>query len=92
MISSITLRRLIATTVVGAFLALGTGAALAQGAGNLNSELSAIESQMSGAMSSDSQAQSVVEKLDNAEKNFAQLSSNPKINKAELQPAFDRLE
>jgi hypothetical protein len=92
MISSITLRRLIATTVVGAFLALGTGAALAQGAGNLNSELSAIESQMSGAMSSDSQAQSVVEKLDSAEKNFAQLSSNPKVNKAELQPAFDRLE
>ena len=92
MISSITLRRLTATTVIGAFLALGAGAALAQSAGDLNSQLSSIESQMSGATSSDSQAQSVVEKLDNAEKTFAQLSSNPKVNKAELQPAFDRLE
>ena len=34
----------------------------------------------------------MVEKLDNAEKTFAQLSSSPKVNKAELQPAFDRLE
>jgi len=89
MISSITLRRLMATTVIGAFLALGTGAALAQ---DINSELSALEPQMSGALSSDSQAQSLVEKLDNAEKTFAQLSSSPKANKAALQPAFDRLE
>ena len=78
-----------ATTVIGAFLALGTGAALAQ---DINSELSALEPQMSGALSSDSQAQSLVEKLDNAEKTFAQLSSSPKANKAALQPAFDRLE
>ena len=47
---------------------------------------------MSGAMNSDSQAQSVVEKLDDAEKTFAQISSSAKVNKAQLQPAFDRLE
>jgi TolA-binding protein len=89
MISSITIRRLMATTVIGAFLALGIGAAHAQ---DINSELSSLEGQMSGALSSDSQAQSMVEKLDNAEKTFAQLSSSNKVNKAELQPAFDRLE
>ncbi|HLX37078.1 MAG TPA: hypothetical protein VKR29_04730, partial [Candidatus Binataceae bacterium] len=54
--------------------------------------LSSLEGQMSGALSSDSQAQAMVEKLDNAEKTFAQLSSSNKANKAELQPAFDRLE
>ena len=78
-----------ATTVIGAFLALGVGAAHAQ---DINSQLSALESQMSGALSSDAQAQSMVERLDNAEKTFAQVSSSPKANKAELQPAFDRLE
>ncbi len=92
MISSITIRRLMATTVIGAFVALATGAALAQSLGDLNSQLSAIESQMSSAMSSDAAAQSAVEKLDSAEKMFAQISSSPKANKAELQPAFDRLE
>ncbi len=45
MTSSITLRRLMATTVIGAFLALGSGAALAQ---DINSELSALEAQMMG--------------------------------------------
>jgi len=89
MISSITIRRLMATISFGAFLALATGAALAQ---DINGELSALEGQMSGALSSDSQAQAMVEKLDNAEKSFAQLSSSTKANKAELQPAFDRLE
>ena len=89
MISSITIRRLMATTVIGALLALGTGVARAQ---DINSQLSSLEGQMSGALSSDSQAQSLVEKLDNAEKTFAQLSSGNKANKAELQPAFDRLE
>ncbi len=89
MIPSISIRRLMATTVIGAFLALGVGAAHAQ---DINSQLSALESQMSGALSSDAQAQSMVEKLDNAEKTFAQVSSSPKANKAELQPAFDRLE
>jgi len=90
MISSITLRRLAATTVVGAFLALGAGGAFAQS--ELTGQLNSIDAQMSGAMSSDSQAQSVVEKLDNAEKTFAQLSSSPKANKAALQPDYDRLE
>ncbi len=89
MISSITIRRLMATTVIGALLALGTGVARAQ---DINSQLSSLEGQMSGALSSDSQAQAMVEKLDNAEKTFAQLSSGNKANKAELQPAFDRLE
>ena len=89
MISSITIRRLMATTVIGALLALGTGVARAQ---DINSQLSSLEGQMSGALSSDSQAQAMVEKLDNAEKTFAQLSSSNKANKAELQPAFDRLE
>src|SRR5580704_9166638 len=89
MISSITIRRLAAATVIGAFLALGTGAAHAQ---DLDSELSALEAQMSGALSNDSQAQSLVEKLDNAEKNFAQASSSPKANKAALQPDYERLE
>jgi lipopolysaccharide biosynthesis regulator YciM len=90
MTSSITLRRLAAVTVIGAFLALGARGASAQS--ELNSELNSIESQMSGAMSSDAQAQSAVEKLDNAEKTFAQLSSSPKVNKAQLQPDYDRLE
>src|ERR1700719_4109079 len=90
MTSSITLRRLAALTVIGAFLALGARGALAQS--ELNSQINSIESQMSGAMTSDSQAQSVVEKLDTAEKTFAQLSSSPKVNKAQLQPDYDRLE
>jgi hypothetical protein len=90
MTSSITLRRLAAVTVIGAFLALGAQGALAQS--ELNSQINSIESQMSGALSSDSQAQSVVEKLDTAEKTFAQLSSSPKVNKAQLQPDYDRLE
>lgn len=89
MISSITIRRLAAAAVIGAFLALGTGAAHAQ---DLDSELSSLEAQMSGALSNDSQAQSLVDKLDNAEKNFAQASSSPKANKAALQPAYERLE
>src|SRR6202050_5971194 len=92
MISSIRLRRLVAASAIGAFFALGTGVARAQSLETLNSEISAAESQMSGAMNSDSQAQSVVEKLDNAEKTFAQLSSSAKVNKAQLQPAFDQLE
>src|SRR5689334_17695593 len=92
MMPSNTLRRLVATTVVGAFVALGVGAAHAQSAGELNSELSSIEGQMSGAMSSDAQAANVVEKLDNAEKTFAKVASSPKANKSELAPAYERLE
>ena len=92
MTSSIALRRLVAAFAIGAFFALGTGVARAQSIETLNNEISAAESQMSGAMSSDSQAQSVVEKLDAAEKTFAQISSSAKVNKAQMQPAFDRLE
>ena len=89
MILSITLRRLVTATVIGAFFALGSGAAQAQ---DLNGQLDSLEAQMSGAMSSDAAAQSLTEKLDNAEKSFAQESSSPKANKAALQPAYDRLE
>src|SRR5271156_2843426 len=89
MISSITLRRLVTTTIIGAFFALGTGAALAQ---DMGSQLDALEAQMSSAMSNDAAAQSLVDKLDNAEKTFAQLSSSPKANKAELAPDYNRLE
>src|SRR5580658_4769101 len=89
MISSITLRRLVTTTIIGAFFALGTGVALAQ---DMGSQLDALEAQMSSAMSNDAAAQSLVEKLDNAEKNFAQASSSPKANKAALQPDYERLE
>jgi hypothetical protein len=89
MISSITLRRLVTTTIIGAFLALGTGVALAQ---DMGSQLDALEAQMSSAMSNDAAAQSLVDKLDNAEKTFAQLSSSPKVNKAALAPDYNRLE
>ncbi|HVN29304.1 MAG TPA: hypothetical protein VMT64_12495 [Candidatus Binataceae bacterium] len=88
MISSITFRRLAAITVLGAFVALGSGVARA----DINSEVDSLEAQMGGAMNSDAAAQSLVDKLDNAEKMFAQESSSPKANKAALQPAFDRLE
>jgi len=90
MTSSIMLRRLMAVTVIGAFVALGVGSARAQA--ELNNQLSALESQMSAAMDNTATAQSTVEKLDNAEKTFAQLSSSPKVNKAELGPAYERLE
>jgi hypothetical protein len=89
MTSSIMLRRLTAITVIGAFVALGARGALAQ---ELGSQISSLESQMSGAMNSDSEAQSVVEKLDNAEKTFAQVSSSPKANKAALVPDYEQLE
>ena len=82
----------LACLVIVAFFLLGSGAARAQSAGELNSEINSLEGQMSGAMSSDAQAQSLVEKLDNAEKTFAKVASSPKVNKAELGPAYDRLE
>jgi hypothetical protein len=78
-----------AITIIGAFVALGAGGAWAQ---DLNSQLSSAESEMSSAMNSDGAAQSLVERLDNAEKTFAQESSSPKANKAALVPDYERLE
>jgi hypothetical protein len=78
--------------VIGALLAFGAGAAYAQSAGELSREISSLSGEMSSAMNSNAAAQSLVDKLDHAEADFAKIASNPKANKAELLPLYDRLE
>src|SRR5690348_1575524 len=89
---STTPHRLATFLAIGAFLVLGAGTVCAQSAGQLSSEISSLDSQMSSAMNSDAAAQSLVDKLDHAEADFAKIASNPKANKGELLPLFDRLE
>ncbi len=84
--------RLVIVLAIGAFVAFATGAARAQSVEDLNAEISALAGDMNAAMSSDSQAQSLVDRLDHAEEDFAKAASNPKVDKAELGPAYQQLE
>jgi lipopolysaccharide biosynthesis regulator YciM len=89
---STTPHRLATFLAIGAFLALGTVAAHAQSVGDLSREVNSLSGELSSALHSDSAAQSMVEKLDHAEADFAKIANNPKANKAELLPLYDRLE
>jgi hypothetical protein len=82
---AVTVAALVAFALVGA-------PAWAQSLGELNGELSNLESQMGAAKSNDQTAISAVERLDRAQAEFAKIANNPKTDKAALVPAYDRLE
>ncbi len=70
--------RLTAVLIAFFALALTAGVAAAQSAGQLESELSSLQGQMSSAESNESTADEVISKLDSAEANFAKLTSSGK--------------
>jgi hypothetical protein len=73
-------------------VALWSGAAAAQSMGELNSEISSIQGQMGEAESNPGTAESVVERLDKAEQDFAKLASSGKADKSALIPLYNELE
>src|SRR5580700_1238199 len=84
--------RLTAVLIAFFALALTAGVAAAQSAGELESELSSLQGQMSSAESNESTADEVISKLDSAEANFAKLTSSGKVDKAALIPLFHQLD
>lgn len=92
MTSSAKLRRVTPALIGVVSIAFLAASARAQSVGELNSMINSLEPQVSSALNSPGAAQSVVEKLDNAETMFAKVASNPKTNKSELVSAYDRLE
>jgi len=83
--------RLFVIVAVGVFTFAAT-AARAQSIEELNSRLSDLEPKVNAALSNESQAPEVVSELDRAEADFAKVASNPKVDKAALVPAYQRLE
>ena len=84
--------RLTAVLIAFFALALTAGVAAAQSAGQLESELSSLQGQMSSAESNESTADEVISKLDSAEADFAKLTSSGRVDKAALIPIFHQLE
>jgi hypothetical protein len=82
------------TVMLAAIFALTFTAsiALAQSAGQLESELGSLSGQMSSAESNDSTADQVITKLDAAEGDFAKLTSSGKVDKGALIPIYRQLE
>jgi hypothetical protein len=82
------------TAALTAFLALAftAGVALAQSAGELESQLSSLSGQMSTAENSEATADQVISKLDAAEATFAKLTSSGKVDKGALIPLYRQLE
>ncbi len=68
------------------------GASQAQSAGDLNAELSAIESQIGSATSNANAAGSVIDRLDKAVTLFAKLATDPKVDKGGLVSSYSRIE
>ncbi len=68
------------------------GIAAAQSAGQLEGELSSISGQMSSAESNESTADQVISRLDNAESEFAKITSSGKVDKGALIPVYHQLE
>jgi len=68
------------------------GIAAAQSAGQLEGELSSISGQMSAAESNESTADQVISRLDNAESEFAKITSSGKVDKGALIPVYHQLE
>ncbi len=85
-------RRLIAMLTAFFTLALTAGIAAAQGAGQLESELSSVSGQMSSAENNEATADQVINHLDAAESTFAKLTSSGKVDKGALIPLYRRLE
>ncbi|HYK64895.1 MAG TPA: hypothetical protein VEY94_08110 [Patescibacteria group bacterium] len=85
-------RRLTATLAAFFALAFTAGVALAQSAGELESELSSLSGQMSAAENSEATADQVISKLDAAEATFAKLTSSGKVDKGSLIPLYRQLE
>lgn len=85
-------RRLTPALIAAVSITLLAASARAQSIGELNSDISSLEGQVSSSLNNEAAGKSVVEKLDNAETMFAKVASNPKTNKSELISAFDRLE
>jgi hypothetical protein len=84
--------RLTAVLIAFFALALTAGVAAAQSAGQLESELSSLQGQMSSAESNESTADEVISKLDSAEADFAKLTSSGKVDKGALIPLFHQLD
>ena len=84
--------RLTAVLIAFFALALTAGVAAAQSAGELESELSSLQGQMSSAESNESTADEVISKLDSAEADFAKLTSSGRVDKAALIPIFHQLD
>ncbi|HZC45641.1 MAG TPA: hypothetical protein VE243_04140, partial [Candidatus Acidoferrum sp.] len=82
------------TVMLTAFFALTltAGIALAQSAGQLESELSSLSGQVSSAESNESTADQVIGRLDAAEGTFAKLTSSGKVDKGALIPIYRQLE
>src|SRR5271168_2253427 len=84
--------RLTAVLIAFFTLALTAGIAAAQSASQLEGELSSLQGQMSSAESNESTADEVISKLDNAEADFAKLTSSGRVDKAALIPIFHQLD
>jgi|HubBroStandDraft_2_1064218.scaffolds.fasta_scaffold26377_2 tetratricopeptide (TPR) repeat protein len=84
--------RLTAVLIAFFALVLTAGVAAAQSAGQLESELSSLQGQMSSAESNESTADEVISKLDSAEADFAKLTSSGRVDKAALIPIFHQLD
>src|SRR5271169_4711946 len=84
--------RLTAVLIAFFTLALTAGIAAAQSASQLEGELSSLQGQMSSAESNESTADEVISKLDNAEADFAKLTSSGKVDKGALVPIFHQLD
>ena len=78
-----------------AFFALTFTAGIAAAAGSaaqLEDELSGLEGQMSAAESNQSTADQVINRLDSAEADFAQLTSSGRVDKGSLIPIYHQLD
>ena len=84
--------RLTAVLIAFFALALTAGVAAAQSAGELESQLSSLQGQMSSAESNEATADEVISKLDSAEADFAKLTSSGRVDKGALIPIFHQLE
>ena len=86
--------RLMAVLIVFSFSlpAVTAGVAAAQSMGELQSEISSLNGQMSAAESNESTASEVINRLDTAEGNFAKLASGGKVDKGSLVPMYRELD
>ena len=85
-------RRLLAALVVAGAVVLGPAAAQAQSLAEFNRQLDTLGPEVAGALDNQAQADSVVNRLDAAEAEFARIASGGRVNAAELMAAYDRLE
>ncbi|MGO9453067.1 MAG: tetratricopeptide repeat protein [Candidatus Binataceae bacterium] len=80
-----------ALAAIGA-LVFVSAAANAQSLGDVNDQLSAVESKLSSAEGGGAAAADVIDQLDHLETEFGQVAQNPKTDRMALAPTYNRLE